>query len=148
MCSPSAGAESSSSQRVRLSESSVVISNLEIAHRDVVDFLRSLPESEREAGLVGALEIGVFCLERARASRDTEFLRRQVESLIADVDKAATRIPAAIETALAAKIGTGEGQLLEPVDRLVKAVDATVAAKLGEVRKLFTDELDAAKVLH
>ena len=138
-------AESSQPPRIRLTESSVVISQLEITRRDVVEFIRRLPEGERETALVNAIEIGAFCLERAQVSRDTEFVRRQVEAVIADVDRAATRIPGAIEAALAAKIGTGEGQVLEPVDRLVKAAEAAVATKLGEVRKLFADELDPAK---
>jgi hypothetical protein len=131
--------------RVRLTAASVVISDLEITRREVVDFLRELSEPEREFALIHAVEIGVFCLERAQVSRETEFVRRQVQGLIADIDKAATRIPGAIEAALTAKIGTREGQVLEPVDRVVKAAEAAVASKLGEVRKLFTDELDPAK---
>jgi hypothetical protein len=130
---------------IQLMGSRVRILELEVARRDVVDFLQRLPESERAAAVVSAIEIGVFCLERAQVNRDTEFVRRQVESLIADVDKAATRIPGTIEAALAARIGTAEGQVLEPVDRLVKAAEAAVAAKLGEVRRLFADELDPAK---
>jgi hypothetical protein len=128
-----------------LGESSLLIDRLEITRRDVVDFFCRLPEDEREPTLIHAIEVGVFCLERAQMSRDTEFVRRQVQGLIADVDKAATRIPGAIEAALSAKIGTGDGQVLEPMDRAVKAAEAAVANKLGEVRKLFADELDPGK---
>jgi hypothetical protein len=134
-----------SSPRIHLTGSGVIISQLEVPSRDVADFLGRLTEAEREARLVGALEIGVFCLERAQLSRDTEFVRRQIEGFIAYVDKAATRIPGAIETALVAKIGTGEGQVLEPVNRVVKAAEAVVAAGLAEVRKLIANELDPAK---
>jgi hypothetical protein len=133
------------SQRVRITGSSAVICDLELTRREVVDFLRSRSEDEREIALVHAVELGVFCLERAQASLDTEFVRRQVERLLADVDRAATGIPGAIEGALAAKIGTGEGQVLEPVDRIVKAAEKAVADKLAEVRNLFADELDPAK---
>jgi len=131
--------------RVQLTETSVHVSDLEITHRDVVHYLRELPGPERETALIHAIEVGVFCLERAQASHDTEFVRRQLEGLIADFDKAATRIPGAIEAALSAKIGTGEGQVLEPVDRAVKAAESAVAGKLGDVSKLLTDDLDPAK---
>jgi hypothetical protein len=132
-------------EHVQLTESAVILSGLEVCRRNVFDFLSRLPAPEREAALVSAIEIGVFCLERAQVSRDTEFVRRQVEGLIADVDKAATRIPAAIEAALTARIGTGQGQILEPVERVVKAAEAAVDAKLTEVRQLFAGELDPAK---
>jgi hypothetical protein len=144
MTETTAGAPQSGA-RIQLRDASVVILGIEITRREVVDFLRDLADPEREAALISAVEIGVFCLERAQVSRDTEFVRRQVEGLIADVDKAATRIPGVIETALTAKIGTGEGQVLEPVDRVVKAAEKAVADKLGEVRQLFADELDPAK---
>jgi predicted nucleic acid-binding Zn-ribbon protein len=130
---------------IQFAGSSVLVSDLEIPRRDVVDYLESLPEAERVAALISAVEVGVFCLERARSTRDTEFVRRHLETFVGDVDRAATRIPSAIEAALSAKIGMGEGQVLEPVDRLVKAVSATVAEKLNEVKDLFTKELDPAR---
>jgi len=137
--------EEASPQRVRITESGVVISNLELARREVADFLRVRPEAEREGALLHAIEVGVFCLERAQASRDTDFVRRQVEHLMGEVDRAVAQVPSAIQKQLVAKIGTGEGQVLEPVDRLIRAVDGAVAAKLAEVRKLFEAELDPAK---
>jgi hypothetical protein len=136
---------SANEARVRLTGASVLISDLEITRPEVVDFLRDLSEPDREAALISAVEIGVFCLERAQVSRDTEFVRRQLEGLMADVDKAATRIPGAIEAALSTKIGTGEGQVLEPVDRAVKAAEKAVADKLGDVRQLLTADLDPAR---
>ncbi len=131
--------------RIELTDTSAVVSDLEIGSREVVDFLRVLPESERETALVHAVEVGVFCLERAQASHDTEFVRRQVERLMGDVDRAVAQVPSAIEIALTAKIGTGEGQVLAPIERLVKAVETALAVKLGEVRTLFASELDPGR---
>ena len=88
------------------------VQDLEIPRKDVVDFLKSVPDEEREATFIRAVEVGVFCLERARTGHDTEFVRRQVESLLGQVEKATESIPREIEKALVAKVGTGDGQVL------------------------------------
>src|SRR5207249_12285666 len=87
-------------QKVVVNESSVHVQDLEIPRKDVADFLKSVPDEERETTLIRAVEVGVFCLERARTSQDTEFVRRQVETLLGQVEKATETIPHEIEKAL------------------------------------------------
>lgn len=62
--------------RIDLSDTGIRIGDLEVPKKDVADFLRRVPEPEREATLVQAIEVGVFCLERARTSQDLDFVKR------------------------------------------------------------------------
>ena len=66
---------------VLLLDHSVRITELEIPRRDVADFLRTVDENEVDSTLIQAIEVGVFCLERARVTHDTEFVRRQLDQL-------------------------------------------------------------------
>ncbi|HEY1159598.1 MAG TPA: hypothetical protein VGE83_03160, partial [Terracidiphilus sp.] len=66
------------SKRITVLERSLRITDLEISRKDVVDFFRSIPEDDIETTLISAVELGVFCLQRAHMSQDTEFIRRQV----------------------------------------------------------------------
>lgn len=128
-----------------ISEAGVRVVDLTIPRKDVADFLRSIPEDEREATFVQALEVGTFCLERTRTSQDTEFVKRQVESLLARVEKAVEGIPDATQEALIARIGTNEGQVLAPVQALVQEASRTTSDRLREVRDLLSQEIDPAK---
>src|SRR5712691_9545888 len=123
-----------SSTRIEIAETGVRIVDLEISKKDVVDFLRRVPESERESALVQAIEVGVFCLERARTGQDLDFVRRQVELLITTVQSAVAKIPEETQKALAAKIGADEGQVLAPVQHLVTDVTSAAREKIKEIR--------------
>ncbi len=76
------GERMSEESKIVVSDSSIKIQNLEITRKEVADYLRLVKEDERVQAFVKAVEVGVFCLERAAASQDTEFVRRQVESLL------------------------------------------------------------------
>lgn len=128
--------------RVEVSESAVRLSNLEVVNRDVVDFLRPFPEEERELAVIRAIEVGVFCLQRARVGQDLDFVRRQVEGLLNSVQAAISKIPDDTHKAVAAKIGTGEGQVLAPVQALVKQVATAANERLHEVRTLLSEHID------
>jgi hypothetical protein len=131
--------------RIIVLEAGIQVVNLDIPHKDVADFLRGLPEEEREPMFIRALEVGIFCLERARTSQDTEFVRRQVDSLLGKVEKAVETIPDQTQKALLEKIGTSEGQVLAPIHTLVNEVSKTTTDRLKEVRDLLFQEIDPAK---
>lgn len=80
-------------KQIELMDSGIRVRDLEIPRKDVADYLRGIPEEERELAFVQAVEIGIFCLERARTSQDTEFVRRQIESLLSEVENAVGTIP-------------------------------------------------------
>lgn len=121
------------------------VQDLEIPRKDVVDFLKSVPDEEREATFIRAVEVGVFCLERARTGQDTEFVRRQVEALLGQVERATESIPREIERALVAKVGTGDGQVLAPISSVVGQVSKTLSDRVKEVKDLLSQEMDPAK---
>ncbi|MEO6042488.1 MAG: hypothetical protein ABIQ47_01040 [Tepidiformaceae bacterium] len=118
---------------IEITNHTVVIRELIISRNDVADFLASVPEDEREGLAREAFEVGVFCLERARGGKDMDFVRRQVESLLTTVENAVRLIPQATEEKLLAKLGTGEGQVLAPVQVLVQQVERGTQQQLREV---------------
>lgn len=132
-------------ERIKVHEAGVRIVDLEIRNPDVADFLREVVESEREHVFVQAVEIGVYSLERARTSRDTEFVRRQVDALLARVQEAVGKIPEETEKAISKEIGADDSKILAPVRQLVKQVAAVGETRLNEVRSLLSDEIDPVK---
>ena len=78
-------------------------------------------------------------------SQDTEFIRRQVESVLNSLDAAAKQIPAEIQKALLEKIGTKNGQVLAPVEQTVSAASKAMQDKMKEVRAVLDQDIDPAK---
>src|SRR5262245_5266985 len=60
-------------------ETGIRIRELRVEHRDVATYLRALAEDQREQAIIDAIKLGVFCLERARAGQDLDFVRREIE---------------------------------------------------------------------
>ena len=121
------------------------ITDLEISRKDVADFFRAVPEDDVETTLVNAVELGVFCLQRAHMSQDTEFVRRQVEQVLNALESAANQIPGAIQKALLEKIGTKNGQVLAPAEQTVNAASKAMQDKMKEVRAVLDKDIDPAK---
>jgi len=132
-------------KRIEISESTVRVINIEMRKKDVAEFLLAVPEEDREPTFIRALEVGIFCLERARTSQDTEFVRRQVDSLLAQVEKATQSIPGKVEEALIGKVGAEEGQLLAPIKSAVNDTSRTLYDRVKEVRELLSQEIDPSK---
>lgn len=130
---------------VEVLDTAVHVRDLLIPSKDIADYLRSILEVEQDLALIQALEIGIFCLERARQSQDTEFVKRQVESLLSQTEKSVQSIPDAVQKELLSKIGTAEGQVLAPVQTLVSEVSRASNERLKEVRDLLSDNIDPAK---
>jgi len=133
------------SKRITVLERSVRITDLEISQKDVADFFRAVPEDDVETTLISAVELGVFCLQRAHMSQDTEFVRRQVEQVLNALESAANQIPGAIQKALLEKIGTKNGQVLAPVEQTVNAASKAMQDKMKEVRAVLDKDIDPAK---
>src|SRR5438128_533056 len=104
-----------SANTVFVSESSVQVAGLLISRKEVADYLRRFAEEEREGKLLRAIEVGVFCLERASAAQDMEFVRHRIELMLNEVRTAVGAIPQHTETALLGKIGVNDGQVLAPI---------------------------------
>lgn len=128
-----------------LLDRSVRITDLEIPRKDVADFLRTVDEEEVESTLIQAIEVGVFCLERARMSQDTEFVRRQLDQLLNRVELTVNKIPDDTQKALVAKIGTNNGQVLAPLKEMIETASRVSNDRVKEVRTLLTQEIDPDK---
>jgi hypothetical protein len=134
-----------SEKHIDVTETGIHIHDLEVVSEEVAEYLRETPEEERERTVVEAVKVGVFCLERGRAGQATEFVKRQVESLLVDVATAVGRVPATVQAELVGRIGTGDGQVLAPILRLINEVSRAIGERVTEVRMLLTDDLDPAK---
>jgi DNA-binding transcriptional MerR regulator len=132
--------------KITIETDSIRITELEIPARHVADFCRCIPEKELALTLVRAMEVGTLCLERARTSQDLEFVRKQVAELLSAVSAAVSSIPAKTESAISARIGTNEGQVLAPLRALVDSASNASTRRVDEVKMLLTSELDPSRV--
>lgn len=133
------------SKNVLVLDRSVRITELEIPRTDVADFLRTVDADEVASTLIQAIEVGVFCLERARMTQDTEFIRRQIDQILNRVEVAVGKIPEETQKALIAKIGSGNGQVLAPIKEMIETASKVSADRVKEVRTLLTQEIDPDK---
>src|SRR5712691_8141738 len=86
--------------------------DLEVPGKPVAEYFNGLPMDARELALVQAVEVGVFCLERASGVRDLDFVRSQVDGLLTAVEKMVREIPVTVGESLLEKLGTNDGQAL------------------------------------
>jgi hypothetical protein len=130
---------------VALLPNGIRISNLDVPRKDIADFLAKVDEDDRGDMIARAIEVGVFCLERARNNSDLEYVRRQVDGLLARVESAIALIPEKTQLALMQKIGVDEGQVLAPIKNLISEASQTTALRLSDVRNLLAQDLDPAR---
>ena len=62
-----------SSSKIVGRETGIRLREPEVPSRDVAEYLRALPEEQREQAVVHAVRVGIFCLERARVGQDLDF---------------------------------------------------------------------------
>jgi len=112
---------------IQISEQGVTITELVVPRKDISDFLCAVNEADREAKLIHAMEVGVWCLQRANMGQDIEFFRRQTEALARDLEACVKRI-----------LGTENGQVLPPLRQ-------AITEKAEQVRTLLDEEIDPRK---
>ncbi len=132
-------------QLIDVCDDVVALHSFQIRNHDVAAFLAELPSKERAPAFTRAVEVGVFCLERASNAKDTDFVKRQVERLLHDVETQVGLIPARVHDELLKKVGIGEGQVLKPIDDVTQLVSRTLVERLAEVKQLYGDTLDPAR---
>lgn len=131
--------------KIDVFDTGIRILEVEVPSRDVAAYLRDLTENQREQAVVHAVEVGVFCLERARAGQDLDFVRREIDGLLSGVQRALEKMPEETQKQLIARIGTAEGQVLAPIQGLVNEVSTAASEKMEGIRKLLQEEIDPAK---
>jgi hypothetical protein len=127
---------------VLLENGQILVANLAIPNQVIVDYLQAKPVSERADHLIRAAEVGVFCLERAGASRDLDFVRQQIAEQVKTVVSEVGRLPALLQVELVKKIGVKDGQVLAPVLAMVNRLDSVTKERVSSVQKLLNDEID------
>src|SRR5438128_2226770 len=130
---------------VELLTTGVRIHELNVPRKSVADYLRELPQDERESHVVEALEVGIFCLERAVAVRDLDFIRSQVTAILDDVERKVDGIPAAIESTLAARLRSEDSGMLAPIRTMVELATQTMTERVNGVKELLSNDIDPAK---
>ncbi len=130
---------------VKVDGARVSVSNWSFESPAVAGYLNKVDPPARMDALAKALDVGVYCLERASASQDLEFVRHQVERLLGDVEGRIRLIPAEAQKAMVEKIGDKNGQVLSPVRELVESAQREVTSKVADVRRLLDAELDPSK---
>lgn len=131
--------------QIEVLEDSIIIQNLEIRLFDAVNFLQQIPENEQKAACINAFEIGFFCLQRVHHFDDVEFVKREFDYLLAELQRAVALIPQALEKNLASKIGTENGQLLAPMQSQINLTRAVIAEQLESVKNLFQQEINISE---
>ena len=71
----------------------MTITQLLIHRKDLVEYFKKIPDAQLIDAFISAMEVGTFCLERANAAQDLDFVRRQVDSLIGIVGTLGTAGP-------------------------------------------------------
>jgi hypothetical protein len=120
----------------------IVIRDLEFHCEDGVEYLHQFPPSEHENICLDALELGFVCLQTAQARYGTDFVRRQMDTLLMTFETSVTRIAEAYEDELIAQIGTNNGQLLAPLKAQINQTAAVLSAQVDAVRTLLNQDID------
>jgi len=92
------------SAAIVLRPEAVLIERLEVPDREVAAYLEAFPDPEWPQRLVHAVRVGVFCLQHAVAGQNMEFVRRQVEQLLSEIEKKAREIVPEIRDSLIGKL--------------------------------------------
>ena len=122
--------------QIEITSDRLIIHNLQITGKDAPTYLLQVPESERNNAIIRALEVGIFCLERTQTAQDVEFVKRQIQSLLAEVKELVGSVPKTVEQELLGKIGTAEGQVLAPIQTQVHFASRQITNKLDDVKNL------------
>lgn len=78
-------------------------------------------------------------------SQDTEFVRRQIDLLLNQVETTVRKIPDDTQKAIIERIGTKNGQVLAQLREMIDTATKLTTDKVKEVRTLFTQEIDPDK---
>ena len=137
---PSAAAEAF--QSIEVDGGQIRIHNFCFENADLADYLTPFSPDQRPAELIKAIEVGLFFLSRATVSQDTQFVKHQAERVINAVELTVGALPKQLRDELTAKIGTGDGQVLKPVNDLIGQVTKMIGDRMTEVKTLFAEKLD------
>ena len=94
-------------QPIEIDGDLVTLRDFQFRSADVAGRLAELSPEEQPAAFIRMVEVGNFCLERASSAKDTEFVKRQVERLLNDMESRVGSIPRAVQDELLKKVVEG-----------------------------------------
>lgn len=131
--------------RIGIDGDVVTLHDFQIRNADVAAYLAERSPDNQAPAFARVVEVGVFCLERASTAKDTDFLKRQVERLLNDMESKVGSIPSKVRDELLLKLGTGDGQVLKPLFDAAERTAKAVADRIVECRTFVADLLDPTK---
>ncbi len=123
----------------------VNLHNFQIRNADIAAYLAQQPTKDQPQAFIRAVEVGVFCLERASTAKDIEFVKRQVERLLNEMESKVGAIPIKVRDELLTKVGTGDGQVLKPLVDAAYLATRNVSDRIAECKTFVADLLDPTK---
>jgi len=121
----------------------IALHSFQICSADVVAYLAAQATEDQARSFIRAVEVGVYCLERASSAKDTEFVKRQIERLLSELESRVSAIPAQVQDQLLKKVGTGDGQVLKPIFDASQLASNDVKQRIAECRTFVTEHIDA-----
>lgn len=123
----------------------VRLDHLEIRDKSLVEYLENLPPDDYSMGFVQLVEIGLACRQRAASIQDRDFARNQMQEVISQVEKVLLGIPDVVKEKVIAGIGTGDGQVLQPIERKVDEVSRAMKTRIDDAVKFLAEDIDPDK---
>ena len=91
--------------RIAIEGSVVRLEGITVQNPDVAQYLSQKPQGERVPALIRAVEVGVYCLQRAEVGQSLDFVKLEIERLIQASRTAVDQLPESIREKLAATDG-------------------------------------------
>ncbi len=131
--------------KISVLNNQIKIHELEIVLPDAVHYLQQIPPAEYEQTCLRAFEMGLFCLQRVQNRTEIEFVKRQMETLLTEFNKAVAAIPETLEKKLVSQIGADNGQVLAPIKAEINLTKAVLTTQVDAVRTLLAQDIDPSK---
>ncbi|BAZ16801.1 hypothetical protein NIES4071_86790 [Calothrix sp. NIES-4071] len=133
------------SSNIQVNNNRVSIQNLEITSKDAAEYLLQMAPEDRLQAVTRIFEVGTYCLQRTQNSQDLDFVKRQIQALLADVAAVVGAVPQTVEAELIKKIGASDGQVLAPIQAQVKLTSTVIKNQLDDVKNLIARDIDPFK---
>ena len=130
---------------ISFDDDAVRIDGLEIADRELSEYLQSFSIEDHESRLLYLIDVGLACAQRASLLQDKDFVRKELNSVLDSVQGVVSTIPEDVKTKILAELGTGEGQALQPVDKKVDEISKVLKERIEDIRKLLAEDIDPSK---
>ena len=101
---------------VSLNDGTVVIQNIEINKKELVNYLDAFPEDDRTTKIIHLIEVGLACMERVHFIQDKDYVEKQIKGAVDSVERAIGHMPELVKDRVLENLGTKEGQALHVLD--------------------------------